>query len=316
MPAFNVARYIAESIDSVLAQTYQDLELVVVNDGSTDATLSIVQEYWRRYPDRIVVVSQENRGLAGARNTAMAAARGSVFALLDSDDTWCPTFLAEQMHILDAHPDVAIVTGNAFNRGGRQDGCPARPVDDRRPVPNLTEILRDETAVFIMSVFRRTVVERIGGFDECFRTNEDYDFWIRAALAGFTFARNSRPLGYYRRHANSLSASEVRMIDGILRVFRKTLPCCEPDSIARRVVEGQIDFFETDLLRARARAALDEGDGASAADVLDALRHRRRSLTVALAAHALRYVPAAVMWMYRARRRLRSRPTHGALAPT
>jgi glycosyltransferase involved in cell wall biosynthesis len=303
MPAYNVARYLAESIDSALAQTYRDFEIVIVNDGSTDTTLAIAERYCRRHPDRIVLVSQANRGLAGARNTALGVARGEVFALLDSDDTWLPTFLAEQMRILDAEPGVAIVTGNAFNRGGPEDGLPVRPVDDRRPLPNLVEILRDETAVFIMSVFRREVFDTIGGFDERFRTNEDYDFWIRAALAGFRFARNPTPLGQYRRHASSLSASEVRMIAGILRVFRKTLPCCEPGSPARQVAEQQIERFDAELLMAQARAALDEGDAAAAVIALDALRRRRSGLTLALVAHALRRVPRVAVWMYRARRR-------------
>src|SRR4051812_5827779 len=250
MPAYNVEPYLAESIESVLAQTYRDLELVIVNDGSTDGSLAIAERYRAAHPERIVIVSQQNRGLAGARNAALRAARGTVFALLDSDDTWAPTFLAEQRAILDADSTVAIVTGNALNRGGDQDGRPVRPVIDTQPVPDLVEILRDETAVFIMSVFRREVYERIGGFDETFRTNEDYDYWIRAALAGFPFARNPRPLGLYRRHANSLSASEVRMITGILRVFRKTLPQCTPGTEAYRVAAGQIARFETELLAA------------------------------------------------------------------
>jgi glycosyltransferase involved in cell wall biosynthesis len=304
VPAYNVERYLAESIDSVLAQTYRDFEIVIVDDGSTDRTPAIAERYRREHPDRILVLSPENRGPAGARNAALAAARGEVFALLDSDDTWFPTFLAAQMRILDENPGIDIVTGNAFNLGGPYDGQPVRPVDDRRPLPNLEEILRNEAAVFIMSLFRREVFDMTGGFDERFRTNEDYDFWIRAALAGFRFARNSTPLGRYRRRANSLSANEVRMIAGILRVYRKTLPCCEPESLARQIAEQQIQRFETELLLARARAALDVGDVAAAAAVVDSLRQRRSGVMLALVAQALRHMPRAVVWMYRVRQRL------------
>ena len=306
MPAYNAERYLAEAIESVLAQTYADTELVIVNDGSTDGTLAIAERYRAQHPDRVRIVNQANQGLAAARNAGLRAATGAVFALLDSDDGWTPTFLAAQMQALDRDPQVAIVTGNALNLGGPHDGEPVRPVPDDRPAPDLIEILRDERSVFIMSVFRRIVVERIGGFDERFRTNEDYDFWIRAALAGFRFARNPLPLGFYRRHEQSLSASETRMLAGILRVFRKTLPCCADGTRAHAVVLAQIARFEGELMAAEARDALERNDAAAAAASLSALRARRgRGAFLALAARVLRIAPGAALWAYRARRYIR-----------
>jgi glycosyltransferase involved in cell wall biosynthesis len=304
VPAYNAERYLSECVESALAQTYADLELVIVDDGSTDGTREIANTLCSRDP-RVRVISQDNRGLAGARNTALIAARGQVFALLDSDDVWAPTFLAEQMRMLDGDRRVAIVTGNAFNRGGVWDGLPVRPiVADSRPL-DLLEILQDEAAVFIMSVFRREVVDRIGMFDEGFRTNEDYDFWIRAALAGFRFARNPKPLGFYRRHGHSLSSSQSRMLAGILRVYRKTLPSCEAGTAAHDIIVRQIRRFEADLMRAEARDALDRQDADAAATSLNALRLRHGGLLLAIAAGALRFVPRAALWAYRRRRQLR-----------
>ena len=92
MPAYNVERYLAEAVDSVLAQTYSDFELVIVDDGSTDSSRCIAEHYRAAHPGRITVVAQENRGLAGARNTALRVASGRVFALLDSDDGWARRF--------------------------------------------------------------------------------------------------------------------------------------------------------------------------------------------------------------------------------
>ena len=312
MPAYNVDRYIAESIESVLAQTFSDFEIVIVNDGSTDGTLEIAERYRSEHPDRIVVISQENRGLSGARNTALRHASGEVFALLDSDDCWLPTFLAEQMKILDGQPDVALVTGNAFNRGGARDGEPVQPVPDTRPAPDAAQILSDETAVFIMSVFRRQVFDRIGGFDEHFRTNEDYDFWIRAALAGFRFARNPAPLGRYRRHASSLSASEPRMIAGILRVYRKALSSCAPGSVEQGITKQQIERFETELLVAEARAALESRNAEAALTAVSGLRRRRGGIPLRVFDLALRRTPSLALWAYHARRQLRHLP--GAIA--
>jgi len=302
MPAFNVEAYITEAIESVLAQTYTDWELVIVDDGSTDGTRAVAERYRSASPDRIVLVSHENRGLAAARNSALRAARGAVFALLDSDDIWQPGFLAAQMRLLADHPDVAIVTGNATTLGGALDGLPARPADDMRPAPDLAQILCDETSVFIMSIFRCEVVDRIGGFDERFRTNEDYDFWVRAAFAGFKFIRNPTPLAFYRRHGNSLSASDVRMLAGILRVFKKAREAAEPATEAHRLIEQQIDRFEIELLAAEAREALARGDVAAARTNLDALRQRRGGLKIEIAARAFRLAPQTALWAYRAYR--------------
>jgi hypothetical protein len=210
------------------------------------------------------------------------------------------------VRILDTHPHLAVVSGNALVSGGPADGRPVRPAPDPRPDPGLLDILRDERAVFIMSVFRRLVVERIGGFDERFRTNEDYDYWIRAAAAGFRFARNSTPLAYYRHHAASLSANEVRMVSGVLRVYRKTLEMSPPGTTVRAIVERQIERFETELLRAQSRAALADGDAETAAAAIDALRVRTGGVRLALAANALRLLPRLMLRVYAARSSVRA----------
>jgi hypothetical protein len=157
-----------------------------------------------------------------------------------------------------------------------------------------------------MTLFRREVVNAIGEFDERFRTNEDYDFWIRAAAAGFTFARNPVPLAYYRRHANSLSASDVRMLNGILRVYRKALTSFADNSPARAVIERQIVRFDLERLKAEARTAIDAGDIATAAELVDALRARRGGVSWTTLSLLLHYVPRAALWAYRARRHLRT----------
>ena len=125
----------------------------------------------------------------------------------------------------------------------------------------------DETAVFIMSVFRRRVYEKIGGFDESFRSNEDYDFWIRAAVAGFRFVRNDKPAGYYRRRDDSLSADELRMLKGILRVYAKTRATILDRPAELAILDAQIERFETELVAAEARHALETGDRAAGAAI-------------------------------------------------
>jgi glycosyltransferase involved in cell wall biosynthesis len=310
MPAYNVAPYVGAAMTSVLDQTFSDLELVVVDDGSTDATPEVVAACAARDP-RVRVFHRPNGGLSSARNDCLRAATGPLVALLDGDDIWSPAYLARQVRIFEERPEIDIVTGNAWFLGGPSSGQPARPVPDPRPVPDLTRILADETAVFIMSVFRRRVYETIGGFDEALRTNEDYDFWLRAAAAGFLFYRNDEPLGHYRQRDDSLSVSELRMIRGIERVYYKTRPLLinRPGELA--ILEAQLTRFEGERLAAEARRALEIGDAAAAGDHLAALHKHRGGAVLGVARLMARWTPGLLSMAYGIRR---GRPRAGQRA--
>ncbi len=270
MPAYNVARYLGDAARSVLAQTFGDFELLIVDDGSTDDTAAIARQLAAADP-RVRVLEQSNGGISSARNAALREARGRFIAILDGDDVWEPGYLEAQIRILQDRPDVAIVTGNAWFLGGALDGRLARPCPDSRPQPDLTSILEDETAVFIMSVFRREVYDTIGGFDESLRTNEDYDYWLRAACAGFRFYRNDRPLGRYRRRDDSLSADEARMLRGIRRVLDKTRSALGGRARELAILDRKTAAFERRRLVAEARLALESRDFSAAAARLSAL---------------------------------------------
>ncbi len=301
MPAFNVGPYIGAAIASVLAQTFQDWELLIVNDGSTDDTLEAAQA-WAGAEPRIRIYDRENRGVSAARNTAFEHATGEFIALLDSDDLWQPRFLEAQLAVLATRPDIDIVTGNGWFLGGRRHGRMVKPSPDVRPQPTLTTILADEMAIFIMSVFRRRVYDQIGGFDETLRTNEDYDYWLRAALAGFKFWRNDTPLGHYRRHDDSLSAAEVRMISGILRVFANIRPRLLDRPGELEILERQRARFERELLVAQARFALSTGEQQAAADHLKALYVSGGGAVVGVASFMARRAPKLLSRAYQLRR--------------
>jgi glycosyltransferase involved in cell wall biosynthesis len=301
MPAYNVEAYVGEALRSVLAQTFTDFEVVVVDDGSTDGTASVVAACAAADP-RVRLVRQANRGLAGARNTALRMARGELLALLDSDDLWEPDFLAEQVGILRERPGVDIVTGNGWIMGGPQDGELARPCPDGRPEPDLASILGDEFSVFIMSVFRRRVYEVVGCFDETLRTNEDYEFWLRAALSGCRFTRNDRPLGHYRVRADSLSANEMRMLRGILIVYGKLRPLMLDRPLELAILDAQSERFHTEWLAAEARQALETSNFAAAREHLGQLHARRGGLVLVLARVLARIAPRMLARVYGLRR--------------
>lgn len=301
MAAFNVAPYIGKAIESVLNQTSRDLELLVVDDGATDGTGAIAERYADR-DARVHVITQAAAGISSARNHGLRVATSPIFAILDSDDAWTPSYLEAQLAILDAHPEVEVVTGNAWFLSSSLHGTPARPWPDPRPAPTLADMLADETAVFIMSVFRRRVYETIGPFDETLRTNEDYDFWLRAACTGFVFYRNDMPLGYHRRRENSLSADELRMLPGILKVLHKLRPHVLKQPFELAILDAQIARFQIEHLAAEARGAIESRDYTTARRHLASLHARRGGGMLRLARLMARWAPALLSTAYNNRR--------------
>jgi glycosyltransferase involved in cell wall biosynthesis len=307
MPAYNVAAYIGAAIDSVKAQTVADWELLVVDDGSTDTTWELVRRLTVG-DARIRLLQKPNGGISSARNMALAVSTGEFIAILDSDDVWEPTYLAEQLAVFARHPEVDVVTGNGWFLGSRLNGQLARPFPDPRPQPTLQTILADETSIFIMSLFRRRVYEAIGGFDEALRSNEDYDYWLRSALAGFRFWRNDRPLCHYRRRDDSVSASDINMLAGIVRVYKKLRPQLQDRPAELQTLDAQTARFERESLAAHARIALTSGDSASAASHLSALYAQGGGPAIGVASFMARHMPKLLARAYQWRR-----ASHGAM---
>lgn len=177
IPTYNRAAWVAEAVASVLAQTWRDSELLVVDDGSTDATLEALAP-WR---ERLIYLrTRENRGVAAARNLGAKAARGRWLAFLDSDDLWRPRKLERQVAYLAAHPELRICqTDELWVRHGRRVNPPVshRKQGGRIFLPSLKRCLVSPSAVMIC----RRLFWAAGGFDESLPACEDYDLWLRLA---------------------------------------------------------------------------------------------------------------------------------------
>lgn len=298
-PAYNAARFLCDTIESVRKQTMTDWELLIIDDGSTDGTVGIIERAMNS-DCRIRLLRQSNAGPSAARNHGMRAARGAFFAFLDSDDQWLPGFLEHQLDVFARYPDTDLVTANAYYLGGPQDGQPRRRETQGHAVLSLEDIIQNDSAVFIMTVFRREVFEEVGGFDEGQWTSEDYDFWIRAALAGFVFRVSTRPLALYRRHQGSLSADSARMLRGILQTYGKTRQVC-PEGTARLALDKQIARFERELLLVEGKQALERRDYETAANRLNALSRLGAGTLVGLTAWLAEHAPVAARLAYRLR---------------
>jgi glycosyltransferase involved in cell wall biosynthesis len=312
-PAYNAEPYLADTIESALAQTFSDFEMLIVDDGSTDGTTAIAQRFAAQ-DSRIRVFRQANMGISGARNAAMARARGAVFALLDSDDVWFPNYLEEQMKVLDAFPAVGVTSANAVNFGGGLDGRLLKRVGGIQALSLLT-LINKEDSVCIMSMFRREVFDRIGGFDTALRSSEDYDFWLRAALAGFEIRFNSIPLGYYRRRPQSVSADLDTMIGSTTAVLRKTKRSLSDASPEAAAVDRQLARFEFESIANRAKMALHRRDFTLAAELFGRIAEQNASMKWKIVAFAARHTPGLLLVAHRARCAATRRPPRYAGGP-
>jgi glycosyltransferase involved in cell wall biosynthesis len=207
IPVHNGEKYLAQAIESVLAQTHRDLELIVVDDGSTDRTADIIERFARR-DRRIRPFSQENRGVAEAANLGLREARGEWVARLDADDLFVPRKLGIQLSFLDCNPDVRIVgsLGYSINHAGRMLGLVgAEGPSCRLEFENMTARGEPVSLVHSSTVMCRETVLGIGGYRQPFAPSEDVDLWVRMAEKGYLLLRLPEPLVFYRLHRESLT---------------------------------------------------------------------------------------------------------------
>ena len=190
IPAYNAAAYVVEAIDSVLAQDYPQVEIIVVNDGSKDHTLDLL----RAYGDRIRVVDQANSGPPKARNAGLAAVRGEFIAFLDADDVWLPGKLSAQISHLQAHSDVGTVFTRWHVWPADADGVFRLPPVQPVPQPGCerisdrsgwmyTRLLLECHLLTTTVLMRASLIREIGFFDIELYNGDDYDFWLRASRA-------------------------------------------------------------------------------------------------------------------------------------
>ena len=218
IPTYNREKLIIRAIESVLAQTYKDFEIVVVDDGSSDATKTALAPF----DGKIKYIYQDNAGIALARNRGIKESAGDYIAFLDSDDYWVPEKLAEQVKILDAYPKVGIVFAPMpiVNENGETLG--------RKPAgktgKNLKELLEhwgDLPTSTVMT--RRECFEKAGVFDPALPPMEDFDMWLRIARYYDLHEIEGKILAYYYRHSKQTTSSKLKVYEGLVKSYTKAL---------------------------------------------------------------------------------------------
>jgi len=294
IPAYNTASLIANCLDSVFSQTYQDFEVIVVNDGSPDTPQ--LEAVLQAYLSRIVYIKQSNKRAAGARNTAITEARGEWLAFLDSDDAWLPDHLAAQVKLL-ADSNLDLVYCNGFRIGDQRefmDKCPSRGpatfaalIEERCQIPVSTVVARKRSLV------------KAGLFDEQLAQCDDYDMWVRAAFYG-------AKIGYSRQvqvrlnggRPGSLSQSSAKMAEAYLNILDKvtrTLPLEDSD---RKVVERRTQEIRAHYLVEQGKLLLSQKQFDEAMERFSEANSLLRKPKLSLVCFGLKVAPHATGRMF------------------
>jgi glycosyltransferase involved in cell wall biosynthesis len=219
VPAYNAGEFLKESIDSVLIQTMEDFELLIVDDGSTDDTYKIATGY--QDDPRIIVLRKPNGGLSSARNFGIERSRGEYVTYHDADDIYEPEYLQICVDFLEKNPDVSIVFTDAVYFGeSKYAGRRFQEVYPPNPPITFAKAVSRVSSIGGFATFRRDVISRVGLFDYIYGA-EDLDYWLRALHAGCRIEALPEMMCRYRRHSSAISMGGLDGRRGIIELLRK-----------------------------------------------------------------------------------------------
>ncbi len=238
-PAYNIAEYIAETLDSVFAQTFGDFEIIVVNDGSpdTDQFERILEPYF----DKIVYLKHENIGAGAARNAAIENARGELIAFLDGDDVWFPEFLASQIEFLENN-NFAMVYADAVHFGGSElDGVRYMQKSPSVGEANFENILDLRCNVITSGtvVYKKNIIEA-GMFETEQVRAHDFHLWLRIAKRGAKIGYQRKVLLKYRVRPGNLTGDALQQIKREMDVYQRVMKKIELNDREQKIVDKQL----------------------------------------------------------------------------
>jgi glycosyltransferase involved in cell wall biosynthesis len=211
IPVYNGAKFLSEAVESIRRQNYHPLEIIIVDDGSTDETAALVASLG----EDIRYVYQRNRGPAAARNTGLAMARGDVIAFLDADDYWPPNKLKIQLARLNDNPKIEVVLGRVQYTG--LFTALERKIQFEGPDNTLINVHLGS------GIFRKSVFDKVGVFDETLRFYEDHDWFLRVREQGISMVIIGQTTLHYRLHEHNMSRHKDIAEFNIAKVLKKSL---------------------------------------------------------------------------------------------
>jgi len=296
IPAYNSAEYIAETLESVLAQTFHDYEIIVINDGSTDAEQ--LEKALAPYLHLIRYIKQENHGPSAARNVGISKAAGRYIAFLDSDDRWLPTHLEEQLRLLESDPMLGLVYADGIVT---VRDAPVRTCFEinrqNRPVTFEMLVQEDCTVVTSATVAKREALLQAGLFDERFRHCEDFELWARVLLCGFRVDYACQ-IQIVHRSGIGLSSDSESMKRSLIAVYQKIASQLPLSEGQKQLVIARLARAEASLQLELCKKALLAGDPSDALRAAELARNSSNTFRVRSLILALRLAPRVLAALY------------------
>lgn len=296
IPAYKAAKFVAEALDSVFAQTFRDFEVLVVNDGSPDT--SDLEDMLLNYDNRIYYIKQENRGPGGARNTGMRHAQGRYLAFLDSDDVWLPDFLADLFGFLEQNPSVDLVCSDCIFFGNPSlDGKSWHSLYRIDEPVTFEKILGTYGGAFPSFVLmRRDTALKVGFFDETLRLLEDYHYWLRVLYSGGEIVYLRKLLGRRRVHSDSLSHDQNAILPHAVKALTRLAAILHVGTPEAALLQKELAFARSRLALREGRQRLQEGDFCAASDRFMEANIAVPSRKIQVALFGLRWAPRWTRW--------------------
>jgi len=300
IPAYKVAAFMQETLDSVFAQSFTDFEVIVVNDGSPDTVE--LENAIERYRHTITYVKQANQGAGAARNAGLRVARGRFAAFLDGDDIWLPSFLDEQLKLIQSDGGYDLVYADAANFGDQpSDGRTSMEANPSHGEVTFEKLLCGECNVITSAVVaRKDLIMRVGLFDVNFPNSQDFDLWLRLvkdAKARITYQQ--KILVRRRLYQGSLASDSVKSFEGELRVLEKVSRRADLTSRERATLERTVAIRRTSAEVIRGKRFLLSGDFANAVRTFESANACMPSWKLRLVLWSLRVAPRVTRQVYR-----------------
>ncbi len=303
IPVHRGSQYIAQALKSVFAQRFTAYEIIVVNDGSPDTEQ--VERELHPYAQQITYIKQENGGPSSARNAGIRQSKGDYVAFLDCDDVWHPSYLAEQLALLRANPELDLIYCDALLIGTSPNaGKTVMEINPSRGAVTLESLLKVDCSVITScTVVRRQCLLDAGLFDEDRRCCEDYDMWVRIADRGGRMAYQNKVLALRRIHSQAITADPSYVINSQVAVFRKFDKSLPLIPVHRAIVQKQIARCTAEIQLHRSKADLMAGKYSEAASGVRFANNYFRSRKLRSIEWIIRFMPRTVRLFYRTRNR-------------
>jgi glycosyltransferase involved in cell wall biosynthesis len=259
IPAYNAAQYLPTAIESVVAQTFEDWRILLIDDGSTDNTAEVIAPFRDQLGPKLLYIKQPNAGLPAARNTAIRNSTAEFLALLDADDIWLPCRLAESLKGFESRPQVGLVYGfnsRVDSNGAIIDTFARRQKNGEGRIAPYIYMRRVDLPCPTIT-FRKKCVDEVGPFDETMRATEDRDLWLRIALK-YEVALVPKVLAHYRTSPGAMTTDSDRMLKAQLQFIEKHYGSPGCGMLARRIGLSRIYKQRAESLggRGQVRAGL------------------------------------------------------------